>query len=76
MLWFVTPVAGRPEWTEAFDLTADPYEVKNLASDTKLTAKLEGELATLIKDVGYTEPKAPNPPKKPVTAFPATSLDI
>lgn len=36
-----------------------------VASDAKLTAKLEGELAALAKDVGYTEPKPAGPPKKP-----------
>ena len=27
---------NRPEWTEVFDLVADPYEMKNLASDAKV----------------------------------------
>ena len=35
---------NRPEWTEVFDLAADPYEIKNLAADAALTAKLEAEL--------------------------------
>lgn len=48
---------GRPEWTEVFDLSADPYEIKNLASDAKLTERLEGELANLITDIGYKVPK-------------------
>jgi len=34
---------NRPEWTEVFDLVADPYEIKNLTSDAALTAKLEAE---------------------------------
>ncbi|MBM3983299.1 MAG: DUF4976 domain-containing protein, partial [Planctomycetes bacterium] len=50
---------GHPEWTEVFDLAVDPYEIKNLASDAKLTAKLEGELKAVIKVVDYTEPKVP-----------------
>ena len=66
---------GRPEWTEVFDLVADPYEVKNLASDAKLTAKLEGELTALAKDVGYREPKAANPPKKPADSAPLPVVD-
>ncbi len=66
---------GRPEWTEVFDLSADPYEVKNLAPDAKLTARLEGELATLVKDVGYTEPKAADPPKKPAAAAALPTVD-
>ncbi len=48
---------GHPEWAEVFDLAADPYEIKNLASDADLAGKLEGELAKLIKAVGYPEPK-------------------
>ena len=32
---------GHPEWTEVFDLTADPYELKNLAADPAATAKLQ-----------------------------------
>lgn len=66
---------GHPEWTEVFDLTNDPYEIKNLASDAKLTTKLEVELAQLIKDVGYTEPKAADRPKKPVAAAADPVLD-
>jgi arylsulfatase A-like enzyme/lysophospholipase L1-like esterase len=45
---------GHPEWTEAFDLTADPYELKNLAADPAFTAKLEAELAAQLKAVKYT----------------------
>ncbi len=56
---------GHPEWTEAFDLTNDPYEIKNLASDSAFTAKLEAELEAHLKSLAYTEkPKArkgPNP---------------
>jgi len=47
---------NRPEWAEVFDLGADPYEIKNLASDAALTAKLETELEKLIKAAGYTVP--------------------
>lgn len=49
---------GHPEWTELFDLTADPYEIKNLATDALLLGKLEAEAARMIKEVNYTEPKA------------------
>jgi arylsulfatase A-like enzyme len=48
---------GHPEWTELFDLVADPYEIKNLASDVKLLEKLDTELSGLIKTVNYTVPK-------------------
>jgi arylsulfatase A-like enzyme len=53
---------NRPEWTEVFDLVADPYEMKNLASDAALTAKLEAELAMLMKVVNYTVPPNANRP--------------
>ena len=53
---------NRPEWTEVFDLVADPYEIKNLASDAALTAKLEAELAMLMKVVNYTVPPNANRP--------------
>ncbi|MBM3272338.1 DUF4976 domain-containing protein [Candidatus Kaiserbacteria bacterium] len=49
--------AGHPEWTEVFDRTTDPYEIKNLATDVALTEKLENELTKLKKAVNYFEPK-------------------
>ena len=55
---------NRPEWTEVFDLTADPYEIKNLASDTALTAKLDAELNALMKTVNYTPPPNANKPRQ------------
>ena len=55
---------GHPEWTEVFDLTADPYEIKNLASDAVITSKLEAELTTLMKEVNYTEPKSASNPRE------------
>ena len=55
---------NHPEWTEVFDLAADPYELKNLAPDTGLTAKLEAELNTLIKAVNYTVPVNANQSRK------------
>jgi len=48
---------GHAEWTEVFDLTADPYEIKNLAVDAALTGKLEAESTRIMKSVKYTEPK-------------------
>lgn len=50
---------GHPEWTEVFDLAADPYEIKNLAADKQLSAKLEEELARLTKALKVTPPKEP-----------------
>jgi hypothetical protein len=55
---------NRPEWTEAFDLAADPYEIKNLASDSKLTAKLETELTAMMTTVKYTPPANANKPRE------------
>jgi hypothetical protein len=49
---------GHPEWTELFDLKADPDEVTNLVSDTELAGKLEDELSVVMKAVNYAEPKA------------------
>jgi arylsulfatase A-like enzyme len=54
---------NRPEWTEVFDLAADPYEIKNLAADTALTTRLDTELTALMKSVGYTVPENANQPK-------------
>lgn len=51
---------NRPEWLEVFDLTSDPYEIKNLAHDTALSSKLGGELEKLIQSVGYKVPMDAN----------------
>ena len=56
---------SHPEWTEVFDLTADPYEIKNLAADTALTAKLDAELEKVAAAVRYTPPADANKPKGP-----------
>jgi arylsulfatase A-like enzyme len=57
-----------PEWTELFDLTADPYELKNLFNDPKHAAvreKLEKEYDRLVKELGYTIPAdVPAEPKR------------
>ena len=53
-----------PEWTEVFDLTMDPYETKNLASDAALTARLTAELDGLMKSVSYSAPPKANLPAK------------
>jgi len=47
---------GHPERTEVFDLVADPYAIRNLATDSALKTKLEAELDTLMKTVHYTMP--------------------
>ena len=59
-----------PQFTEVFDLTADPYEIKNLASDAALTAKLDAELSALMKTVNYTVPADANKPRQPAVGEP------
>jgi len=44
---------NHPEWTEAFDLKADPYETKNLASDPAFITNLEAKLAEQMKALAY-----------------------
>jgi hypothetical protein len=56
---------NRPEWTEVFDLTEDPYEIRNLATDAALRTKLEAELDSLIKAVDYTVPADANKSSQP-----------
>jgi arylsulfatase A-like enzyme len=44
---------GKPEFTEAYDLTKDPYELKNLARDSAFTTPLRAELIRLATKVNY-----------------------
>ncbi|MBO0699687.1 MAG: sulfatase [Zavarzinella sp.] len=57
-----------PEWTELFDLAADPFETANLFSDAKhaaVRATLEEEHDRLAKELGYTVPAdVPAEPKR------------
>ncbi|MBN8456615.1 MAG: sulfatase [Verrucomicrobia bacterium] len=60
---------NHPDWTEVYDLAKDPYETRNLAADTTLTAKLDSELGGSIKSLNYTVPAknsdtAPNNKKR------------
>jgi arylsulfatase A-like enzyme len=54
---------NRPEWTEVFDLQADPYEIRNLAADAELTAKLQVELDSVVAATEYKIPENANRPK-------------
>jgi arylsulfatase A-like enzyme len=50
---------GHPEWTELFDLAADPFETKNLSGDAaraEVRAALEKEHDRLAKELGYAVP--------------------
>jgi len=57
---------GRPEWTETFDLTVDPYELKNLATTPAMADKLNAELESQLKAMNYAVP--PEADKPPVSA--------
>jgi arylsulfatase A-like enzyme len=48
--------SGHAEWTEAFNLAADPYEIRNLADDPALTEKLGSELDARMKALEYILP--------------------
>ena len=53
---------GHPEWTEAYDLAVDPYELKNLAADPAATAKLSAELDAQMKAMNYSVPPCADKP--------------
>jgi arylsulfatase A-like enzyme len=57
-----------PGFTEVFDLTNDPYEIKNLAADVQLTAKLDAELGELARELDYKIP--PGQKKSPERSTP------
>jgi arylsulfatase A-like enzyme len=56
---------GHDEWTEVFDLKQDPYELKNLADETKLRAELQKEFDAQSKAVSFRMPKLADEPKQP-----------
>jgi len=64
-----------PEFTEVFDLTNDPYEIKNLASDTALTAKLDAELEQLLKAVNCPLPSTANKARGPAHSKPSEKAE-
>jgi len=54
---------NKPEWTEVFDLANDPYELKNLAADDAMKAKLLAELEAQAKAVNYPLPPISRSPE-------------
>ena len=56
---------GHPEWTEVFDLAADPYELKNLAADPAATARLSAEFDAQMKAMKYAAPPGADKPSPP-----------
>ena len=56
---------GHDEWTEVFDLANDPYELKNLAGDKALVAKLRTEFDAQAKAVKFQMPVIPTEVDKP-----------
>lgn len=47
---------GQADWTEVFDLKADPYETRNLAGETRLRAQLEQTMAAESKRAEFRWP--------------------
>jgi N-acetylglucosamine-6-sulfatase len=47
---------GKPEFTEAYDLAKDPYEIINLAKDNTFTSPLRAEMIRLAEKVKYPMP--------------------
>lgn len=56
---------GHDEWTEAYDLANDPYEIKNLVEDKSLVKELHSKFDAEAKAVKFQMPKIPTQPKKP-----------
>jgi arylsulfatase A-like enzyme len=56
---------GHDEWTEAFDLVNDPYEMKNLVADKSLVKELRNQFDAEAKAVKFKMPKIPEGVEKP-----------
>ena len=55
---------GKPDLTEAYDLTKDPYELNNLAKDNTFTTPLINEMIRLADAVKYPLPEELSAPAK------------
>ena len=56
---------GHAEWTEVFDLKADPYETRNLIdgdSDAETRKRLSEEFDRQVESTGYHEPAGADKP--------------
>ena len=56
---------GHEEWTEAFDLVNDPYEMKNLVGDKALASELREKFDAEAKGVKFRMPNIPTEVEKP-----------
>jgi hypothetical protein len=59
---------GHEDWTELYDLSADPYETKNLVRDASasgLLASMKAEFERQRAAVGYRVPDAADTPPAP-----------
>jgi arylsulfatase A-like enzyme len=57
---------GHPDWSELFDLKADPYETKNLFSEhaaEPLRTRMAAEHLRLLQEAGYCVPSYTDRPK-------------
>lgn len=72
---------GHADWTEMFDLRADPYEMKNLARDTshrELLAQLQADYQRQAEAVGFQMPAFADqaPTESPPSAPPGVALQL
>ena len=68
---------GHDEWTEVFDLTADPYELKNLVADpahAALKRDLEAEYERQRDAVGFQIPSFADDPQKQAAGAPLNAF--
>ena len=56
---------GHDEWTEVFDLAADPYELKNLVANKALHEQLSKDMKTAQDALQFRMPEVPADREKP-----------
>jgi len=70
---------GHDEWTELFDVKADPYEIKNLVHDSgysDLRQQMEAEYSKESAAIGFEIPVFADNPKKDDPVPPATQACV